>query len=154
MIRRPPRSTRTDTLFPYTTLFRSVAPVALHGLEQPLLGRGVAALEQDQRRGGGTVPVEIELLGLGQRLRVQRERKQEREQQCESAETTRDGHFHCDFSWRGNPFPGAHGSRWRKSRPPHAAPRGLASSFARRRRRVVARSEEHTSELQYLMRNS
>src|SRR3546814_9253855 len=27
MIRRPPRSTRTDTLFPYTTLFRS----ALHG---------------------------------------------------------------------------------------------------------------------------
>src|SRR3546814_20385607 len=30
MIRRPPRSTRTDTLFPYTTLFRSVIvePVA------------------------------------------------------------------------------------------------------------------------------
>src|SRR3546814_2148421 len=27
MIRRPPRSTRTDTLFPYTTLFRS--PVSL-----------------------------------------------------------------------------------------------------------------------------
>src|SRR3546814_7740010 len=26
MIRRPPRSTRTDTLFPYTTLFRSVSP--------------------------------------------------------------------------------------------------------------------------------
>src|SRR3546814_14607770 len=26
MIRRPPRSTRTDTLFPYTTLFRSVCP--------------------------------------------------------------------------------------------------------------------------------
>src|SRR3546814_4979779 len=29
MIRRPPRSTRTDTLFPYTTLFRSGA--ASHG---------------------------------------------------------------------------------------------------------------------------
>src|SRR3546814_5393156 len=28
MIRRPPRSTRTDTLFPYTTLFRSVRPHA------------------------------------------------------------------------------------------------------------------------------
>src|SRR3546814_5019551 len=27
MIRRPPRSTRTDTLFPYTTLFRSAADV-------------------------------------------------------------------------------------------------------------------------------
>src|SRR3546814_2970065 len=26
MIRRPPRSTRTDTLFPYTTLFRSKKP--------------------------------------------------------------------------------------------------------------------------------
>src|SRR6056297_2065047 len=28
MIRRPPRSTRTDTLFPYTTLFRSGGPPA------------------------------------------------------------------------------------------------------------------------------
>src|SRR3546814_1599911 len=28
MIRRPPRSTRTDTLFPYTTLFRSQPPLA------------------------------------------------------------------------------------------------------------------------------
>src|SRR3546814_10898812 len=27
MIRRPPRSTRTDTLFPYTTLFRSHGPM-------------------------------------------------------------------------------------------------------------------------------
>src|SRR3546814_18720577 len=36
MIRRPPRSTRTDTLFPYTTLFRSYVVVAVvrhrHGL--------------------------------------------------------------------------------------------------------------------------
>src|SRR3546814_4363329 len=33
MVRRPPRSTRTDTLFPYTTLFRSPPPghaVAVH----------------------------------------------------------------------------------------------------------------------------
>src|SRR3546814_14269598 len=29
MIRRPPRSTRTDTLFPYTTLFRSIDEAAL-----------------------------------------------------------------------------------------------------------------------------
>src|SRR3546814_778333 len=29
MIRRPPRSTRTDTLFPYTTLFRSQLPLSL-----------------------------------------------------------------------------------------------------------------------------
>src|SRR3546814_16800321 len=31
MIRRPPRSTRTDTLFPYTTLFRSTACEASGG---------------------------------------------------------------------------------------------------------------------------
>src|SRR3546814_6339049 len=30
MIRRPPRSTRTDTLFPYTTLFRSAARSGAH----------------------------------------------------------------------------------------------------------------------------
>src|SRR3546814_16410203 len=29
MIRRPPRATRTDTLFPYTTLFRSAGPAAM-----------------------------------------------------------------------------------------------------------------------------
>src|SRR3546814_16328042 len=31
MIRRPPRSTRTDTLFPYTTLFRSGGRTVGHG---------------------------------------------------------------------------------------------------------------------------
>src|SRR3546814_3774034 len=31
MLRRPPRSTRTDTLFPYTTLFRS-RPLVIHTL--------------------------------------------------------------------------------------------------------------------------
>src|SRR3546814_2037235 len=35
MIRRPPRSTRTDTLFPYTTLFRSrQAPYADHARDR------------------------------------------------------------------------------------------------------------------------
>src|SRR3546814_13528525 len=33
MIRRPPRSTRTDTLFPYTTLFRSVLPGESVGID-------------------------------------------------------------------------------------------------------------------------
>src|SRR3546814_7615161 len=39
MIRRPPRSTRTDTLFPYTTLFRSsgVRPLVLDGQELTLI---------------------------------------------------------------------------------------------------------------------
>src|SRR3546814_6583029 len=35
MIRRPPRSTRTDTLFPYTTLFRSVH--GSKGLQAPIV---------------------------------------------------------------------------------------------------------------------
>src|SRR3546814_5763680 len=45
MIRRPPRSTRTDTLFPYTTLFRSV-----DGGYPPLsdfAGSGRAVLDPD-----------------------------------------------------------------------------------------------------------
>src|SRR3546814_2479962 len=39
MIRRPPRSTRTDTLFPYTTLFRSFW---LFGASRPELFAGVS----------------------------------------------------------------------------------------------------------------
>src|SRR3546814_16368611 len=38
MIRRPPRSTRTDTLFPYTTLFRSLHP---RDLQNQLADEGV-----------------------------------------------------------------------------------------------------------------
>src|SRR3546814_7994552 len=34
MIRRPPRSTRTDTLFPYTTLFRSFMDCPWYGSRQ------------------------------------------------------------------------------------------------------------------------
>src|SRR3546814_10565491 len=50
MIRRPPRSTRTDTLFPYTTLFRSdgehetcPAPPRRHRLQDPRTDGGQAA---------------------------------------------------------------------------------------------------------------
>src|SRR3546814_13165711 len=65
MIRRPPRSTRTDTLFPYTTLFRSVpefveeqrAPVRL------LVPPGARARRAG--KGPGLVP---EQLGLDQRF--------------------------------------------------------------------------------------
>src|SRR3546814_3504655 len=59
MIRRPPRSTRTDTLFPYTTLFRS--PVRLEQVGKavqyvaPCLGRGAA-------------PVVLRRRGLGDRF--------------------------------------------------------------------------------------
>src|SRR3546814_10883384 len=59
MIRRPPRSTRTDTLFPYTTLFRSyLQSVDLPHRHQELPGqceqravRGAARLSRQRRQG-------------------------------------------------------------------------------------------------------
>src|SRR3546814_4100552 len=45
MIRRPPRSTRTDTLFPYTTLFRS--PISL-GAVAHFQGKGDVRKEADR----------------------------------------------------------------------------------------------------------
>src|SRR3546814_2458469 len=42
MIRRPPRSTRTDTLFPYTTLFRSDA-ISVDALDTVGAGDGFVA---------------------------------------------------------------------------------------------------------------
>src|SRR3546814_5071258 len=55
MIRRPPRSTRTDTLFPYTTLFRSqVADQAAHvgarAALDPQAQQRLARIEQVGRR--------------------------------------------------------------------------------------------------------
>src|SRR3546814_8946218 len=45
MIRRPPRSTRTDTLFPYTTLFRSddhhIGPSGVEIVAAPRLDGGI-----------------------------------------------------------------------------------------------------------------
>src|SRR3546814_6523363 len=62
MIRRPPRSTRTDTLFPYTTLFRSDAgagapwhqPGAVqhhHASGRHLVGEGASALAEEATPG-------------------------------------------------------------------------------------------------------
>src|SRR3546814_10271407 len=48
MIRRPPRSTRTDTLFPYTTLFRSGA-----GHDRRSLCQRQGARGQEHRRAQG-----------------------------------------------------------------------------------------------------
>src|SRR3546814_19870872 len=61
MIRRQPRSTRTDTLFPYTTLFRSsiafrpaVRPALVAGLSgrsrRPPRSAGAAVVFKEQRR--------------------------------------------------------------------------------------------------------
>src|SRR3546814_12839043 len=77
MIRRPPRSTRTDTLFPYTTLFRSAeAPllevagvyagygdgIVLHGLDLAVApGEAVSVLG---RNGVGTTTMMRTVMGL------------------------------------------------------------------------------------------
>src|SRR3546814_4160029 len=53
MIRRPPRSTRPDTLFPYTTLFRSAEAVAIEQERLPCFIRRAPEREIDNpaRRG-------------------------------------------------------------------------------------------------------
>src|SRR3546814_2761857 len=93
MIRRPPRSTRTDTLFPYTTLFRSQI--------------GSAAVNDIKRR-----------IQLGQSIRGVG--------LCFKADTRRS---HCTGS-------------------------SASSGFISQVQRGRLRSEEHTSELQSLMRIS
>src|SRR3546814_11329090 len=53
MIRRPPGSTRTDTLFPYTTLFRSPDDRELHRAERRIL----IVFALDRRKGVGSLGV-------------------------------------------------------------------------------------------------
>src|SRR3546814_6886608 len=48
MLRLPPRSTRTDTLFPYTTLFRSIVVVAA-GDAEAFVPYGLAILEAAEK---------------------------------------------------------------------------------------------------------
>src|SRR3546814_15502196 len=67
MIRRPPRSTRTDTLFPYTTLFRSgdtleaadllAELLALGGVGEPVVEGAAGAAD---RHGGDREACRIE----------------------------------------------------------------------------------------------
>src|SRR3546814_15138069 len=56
MIRRPPRSTRTDTLFPYTTLFRSVGE-AREAADAPETARIRSALaaSSDRQKSPGSL---------------------------------------------------------------------------------------------------
>src|SRR3546814_17295240 len=59
MIRRPPRSTRTDTLFPYTTLFRSIR--LIEGPEPAVEAEAEAIDEARDIKGG------VELKAVGAR---------------------------------------------------------------------------------------
>src|SRR3546814_7135816 len=117
MIRRPPRSTRTDTLFPYTTLFRSrhatgAAKGQLGYMAQKFSLYGLLSVRQNLEFSAGVYGLE----GAMKRARID-----------EMIETFDLG-------------------RWLA-----AAPESLPLGY---RQRLALRSEEHTSELQSLMRKS
>src|SRR3546814_9371278 len=71
MIRRPPRSTRTDTLFPYTTLFRS-AFAATPLVSTLLLGDGdegrTERIRRITNRNGGSVAIGHPMGASGTRI--------------------------------------------------------------------------------------
>src|SRR3546814_3181500 len=60
MIRRPPRSTRTDTLFPYTTLFRSDDVLA--GLRPVDPANAKYSLKELFSGGAATVPIKVQAI--------------------------------------------------------------------------------------------
>src|SRR3546814_12480871 len=76
MIRRPPRSTRTDTLFPYTTLFRSPgrAVTRIAGRRLPEIPLFPAASHHQAKRHRGTL-APLEQHHLRTTLDVQRTRE-------------------------------------------------------------------------------
>src|SRR3546814_10851560 len=137
MIRRPPRSTRSDTLFPYTTLFRSLFSLVVHF--QSLDGEFRVPMPAPMRICAGAQLMCVEL---------QFERRLQREHVGQGAEA-RDGPLrrHADIA----------------SVAEFLAPVGVGEVDLYHRDcdgldRVVqrdgARSEEHTSEIQSLMRIS
>src|SRR3546814_19044915 len=97
MIRRPPRSTRTDTLFPYTTLFRSADDARFRGYRMrdrvhPRLGiareqRGAVRLAPREEFGIVDQPVFDDLgiarAGFSGRQRVEIGRASCRERVCQ-----------------------------------------------------------------------
>src|SRR3546814_5744539 len=121
MIRRPPRSTRTDTLFPYTTLFRSLD----HGLRRLIARIGGTGFRDDTA---------LDEYGLLERLAFK-------------------GGSAPHLGRGQAPLIKGDGCRkpdgCRRLRLLKDAPRQCAGERAQ-----IIRSEEHTSELQSLMRNS
>src|SRR3546814_1879252 len=117
MIRRPPRSTRTDTLFPYTTLFRStLTPTPL-----PLRGRGA----QDKTKENDMLKIEnLHATVAG------------REILKGLTLDVKPGEVHAIMGPNG------------------AGKSTLGNILAGREGYEITRSEEHTSELQSLMRIS
>src|SRR3546814_10539435 len=126
MIRRPPRSTRTDTLFPYTTLFRSAGIVGKRVVHQTVELRIAEGLPPVATDGLQLVAAESERLGIDHghsRFVLGRQYTAG----CQQRRCQHRYHTRCQC--------GSH----------EVAPEALTA---------WARSEEHTSELQSLMRIS
>src|SRR3546814_9276667 len=64
MIRRPPRSTRTDTLFPYTTLFRSAPWSSPRKTDRALASLRGSCCLHSSRRSPGPLPLLPNMLPL------------------------------------------------------------------------------------------
>src|SRR3546814_5103124 len=119
MIRRPPRSTRTDTLFPYTTLFRSEAAALGE------LFNGIAPMQQY-----ALITINIGQAGFATCGRSKARIKGEHARVCVKLPDIQ--HIR------------SHGSRQD----------GVILRLLTNIQLGVPRSEEHTSDLQSLMRNS
>src|SRR3546814_10548271 len=63
MIRRPPRSTRTDTLFPYTTLFRSRDKAGVWNSDRRVSGRRIRPMKSSFRAKASVVALAALLAG-------------------------------------------------------------------------------------------
>src|SRR3546814_1870216 len=134
MIRRPPRSTRTDTLFPYTTLFRSdenLADAIIGGLHK-LLGE-MAENPAHPLRAKAEEGLEKLAADLQFDVAMQTRVAQIRDELIDNPAMQR---------WIDGLWEQGRASLLRAARDPEAA---TAGRF---------RSEEHTSELQSLMRIS
>src|SRR3546814_1681957 len=152
MIRRPPRSTRTDTLFPYTTLFRSVGDGQLINDKTLPLQRSEPV---DQHRCPGGRDGDRRFPGAPRLVAVERQSDLARRLRKILVDRHR-------IDRRRDRFRRAPGEQLHLGLDPALAlDRGAmpAVEIDERRDRWAReppdqRSEEHTSELQSLMRNS
>src|SRR3546814_1260594 len=138
MLRRPPRSTRTDTLLPYTTLFRSTKGLRAYG---ELIGQKKAApITAEDVFNGGEMMLSVFIRDPQfQSQTKDRLSSSEAARFTENAVRDHFDHFLSDNMDRGRALLGLVLDR-------------MAERLKRKAER--ARSEEHTSELQSLMRIS
>src|SRR3546814_9839050 len=153
MIRRPPRSTRTDTRFPYTTLFRSYLSAKFLGAVQCQVVRfgraggpdDLVGIRAEQGRDLGTCPFDRGTRATAKRVIGRRIAEvhlgiEPRQHRIANLRIERRGRRVIEIDHRGDIAIG-------RVRPASAA-RNWSTSAS------VLRSEEHTSELQSLMRIS